>query len=168
MTADSRKLWRILANLFLAAALGSCVSFQENMLSAQQAAASLNSAAQRDTADELFNAGEYQEAISVYDQVLAADPQDYYAYGQRGECYRMLSRYDEAIADFTRAIELNPDNYWSIANRGESYRAKGEYDLAIQDLDRALELHPDYAWALGSRADAWRLKNEYDRASATS
>ena len=160
-----RNLQRVFVALLLAAALGSCMSFQENLQSAQQTAASLNSA-QRDTADELFNAGEYQEAIGVYDQVLAADPQDYYAYGQRGECYRMLARYDEAIADFSRSIELNPENSWAIANRGESYRAKEQYDLAIQDLDRALELQPDYGWAMASRADAWRLKDQYDKALA--
>ncbi len=158
-------LRRAFITLLLTAALGSCMSFQDNMLRAHQAADSLNSS-QRDTADELFKAGEYQQAIAAYDRVLAADPQDYYAYGQRGECYRLLSRYDEAIADFTRAIELSPDNSWAIANRGESYRSKEQYDLAIQDLDRALELQPDYAWALASRADAWRLKDQYDKALA--
>jgi tetratricopeptide (TPR) repeat protein len=156
---------RVFACLLLTAVLGSCVSFRDNLLTAQQTAASLNSA-QRDQADALFNAGEYQEAIAVYDLVLAADPLDYYAFGQRGECYRMLSRYDEAIADFTRAIDLNPENSWAIANRGESYRAKEQYDLAIQDLNRALELQPDYAWALGSRGDAYRLMEQFDKALA--
>ncbi len=161
----SRNLRRAFFCLLLAASLGSCVSFEANRLAAQETAAKLN-AAQRETADELFNAGEYQQAVEAYDRVLAADPQDYYAYGQRGECYRMLSRYDEAIADFDRAIELNPDNSWAMATRGECYRAKEQYDLAIQDLDRALELQPDYAWALASRADAWRLKSDYDKALA--
>jgi tetratricopeptide (TPR) repeat protein len=155
----------VLAGAVLAAGLSSCLSFQDNMLNAQQAAASLN-AAQRDTADELYNAGEYQQAITTYDQVLAADPQDSYAYGQRGDCYRLLSRYDEAIADFSRALELNPENSWALAHRGECYRAKEQYERAVEDLDRSLSMEPDFAWALASRADALRMLERYDRALA--
>ena len=155
------KPWGAFACLLLAIVLGSCTNLQK----AQQAAASLN-AAQRDTADELYNAGEYQEALDMYSDVLAADPQDYYAYGQRGDCYRMLSRYDEAIGDFNRAIELHPENSWALAHRGECYRAKEQYERALEDLDRALELQPDFAWALGSRADALRLLERYDGALA--
>ncbi|OHD76031.1 MAG: hypothetical protein A2V99_09285 [Spirochaetes bacterium RBG_16_67_19] len=154
-----------LAAAALAASLSSCLSFQDNMLNAQRTAASLN-AAQRDTADELYNAGEYQEAIAAYGQVLAADPQDSYAYGQRGDCYRLLSRYDEAIADFSRALELNPENSWALAHRGECYRAKEQYERALEDLDRSLSMEPDFAWALASRADALRMLERYDRALA--
>jgi tetratricopeptide (TPR) repeat protein len=155
----------LLAAAVLAASLSSCLSFQDNMLSARQTAASLN-AAQRDTADELYNAGEYQQAITAYGQVLEADPQDSYAYGQRGDCYRLLSRYDEAIADFSRAFELNPENSWALAHRGECYRAKEQYERALEDLDRALSMQPDFAWALGSRADALRMLERYERALA--
>jgi tetratricopeptide (TPR) repeat protein len=161
----SRSLLRFSAGLLLAALLatllGACMNFQK----AQQTADRLN-AAQRETADELFNAAEYEQALDAYSQVLAAYPADSYAYGQRAECYRMLSRYDEAIADFTRALELAPENSWALACRGESYRSKGQYDLAIQDLDQSLRLQPDYAWALSSRGDAWRLQDQYDKALA--
>ncbi len=154
-----------LAAAVLAASLSSCLSFQDNMMNARQTAASLN-AAQRDTADELYNAGEYQQAITAYDQVLVNDPQDSYAYGQRGDCYRLLSRYDEAIADFSRALELNPGNSWALAHRGECWRAKEQYERALEDLDRSLSMEPDFAWALASRADALRMLERYDRALA--
>jgi tetratricopeptide (TPR) repeat protein len=153
--------WRVLACLLLAAFLGSCMNLQK----ARQTADALNYA-QRATADELFNAKEYEQAIEAYNQVLAANPADSYAYEQRGECYRMLSRYDEAIADFTRAIDLIPESSSALASRGETYRLKGQYDKAVADLDQALRLQPDYGWALGSRGDAYRMLEQYDKAIA--
>jgi tetratricopeptide (TPR) repeat protein len=145
MIEHRRNLWRILPLLLLGPALGSCVSLQSNRQAAQETAARLN-AAQRDTADELFNAGEYQQAIEAYDRVLAENPQDYYAYGQRGECYRMLSRYDEAIADFTRAIELSPGYARAYFNRGTARARAGDQAGAALDWRAAIEGERD-PWA---------------------
>ncbi len=64
-------LRRAFITLLLTAALGSCMSFQDNMLRAHQAADSLNSS-QRDTADELFKAGEYQQAIAAYGRITGS------------------------------------------------------------------------------------------------
>jgi tetratricopeptide (TPR) repeat protein len=152
---------RLSASLSLIALLGSCMSMQN----AQERAASANSA-QRDQADALFKEGEYEKAITSYDLVLAADPQDSYAYGQRGECYRLLSRYDEAIADFTRAIELNPENAWALGSRADAYRLLEKFDKALADFNRAIELDPGYQWALARRGETLRITSDYPRSLA--
>jgi hypothetical protein len=64
----SRGLWPVLGPLLLTVVLGSCMNLQK----AREAAASLNSA-QREQADALYNAGEYQEALEAYNQVLAEE-----------------------------------------------------------------------------------------------
>lgn len=166
-----RAALRIPAVIALAAALSSCFSLQavqqeaEARNAALKAAADAN-AAQLELADSLFNDGEYQQALDAYGQLLASNHAEDYAYGQRGECLRMLGRHDEALVEFDRSLQLQPDNYLVLARRGETYRAKGEYAKAIADLDRSLQIEPDWHWSLGSRGDAYRLLERFPEAIA--
>ncbi len=77
---------------------------------------------------------------SIYDQVIALDPQDALAYRNRGVAYYKQGDLDRAIADFTRAIELDPDNGTAFYARGTAYAEAGEKEKAIADLEQALKL----------------------------
>ncbi len=60
------------------------------------------------------------------------DKTDYpWAYGRRGECYRMIDDYELAIADLDRAIELDPENDYAYTSRGQTYRKTGDFLKAL-------------------------------------
>lgn len=60
-------------------------------------------------ADELVKAGQFQEAESVLQAVLQADPSNAGAWNKLGKIYFELKKKDEAVKAFQKAVELRPD-----------------------------------------------------------
>ncbi len=85
--------------------------------------------------------GEYQKALEVLAQGIAAHPKSAALYAVRGALYLELGEYAKAIADLTQSLKLheNPD---VLVNRALAYKAFGQREDAKRDLDRALELDP--------------------------
>jgi hypothetical protein len=98
-------------------------------------------------ASSYIRQGNYDLAIEEYSKAIALDPQDAFAYYNRGYIYRQHKRdYDRAIDDFDQAIALDPEsanfNANVYFNRGKAYASKGNIDQAIADIERAIELSP--------------------------
>ncbi len=66
--------------------------------------------------------GEYERAVEDYTQALQVDPQNSYAYYNRGITRDRSGDYEGAITDFTHAITLDPANADFFHNRGFSLR----------------------------------------------
>jgi tetratricopeptide (TPR) repeat protein len=112
------------------------------------------------------DAGDYDQAIRLYTQVLSIHPDEVAAYGNRGIAYGNKGDYDRAIADFNQAIRLDPNDAKSYYNRGHAYDDKGDYDRAIADYTQAIRLDPNYAAAYYNRGASYEDKKDYDRAIA--
>jgi tetratricopeptide (TPR) repeat protein len=52
--------------------------------------------------------GEYDQAISHFNNAIEINPRYIKAYNNRGIVYRLKGQYDKAISDFNKAIEINP------------------------------------------------------------
>ncbi len=59
-------------------------------------------------ASAAFLAGDYDAAISLYTEVIQADPKADLAYNGRGLAYREKGEMTKALADFDQAIRLKP------------------------------------------------------------
>src|SRR3712207_8613464 len=66
--------------------------------------------AQVQRAQQFATQGEWEEAIELNNQILAATPNDVQALNRLGKAYAEQSRYDEAYATYSRALELDPAN----------------------------------------------------------
>jgi Tfp pilus assembly protein PilF len=52
--------------------------------------------------------GQYDQAISDFNNAIEINPRYIKAYNNRGIVYRLKGKYDKAISDFNKAIEINP------------------------------------------------------------
>jgi tetratricopeptide (TPR) repeat protein len=52
--------------------------------------------------------GQYDQAISDFNQALEINPRYNKAYNNRGIVYRLRGQYHQAISDFNRSIAINP------------------------------------------------------------
>src|ERR1044071_6820149 len=59
-------------------------------------------------ASAAFLAGDYDAAISLYNEVIEADPKAALAYNGRALAYREKGDLEKALADFDQAIRLQP------------------------------------------------------------
>jgi tetratricopeptide (TPR) repeat protein len=54
--------------------------------------------------------GQYQQAIVMYDRVLAIDPNDIYAIGGKADSLYSSGQHQQAVAWFDKALEMDPYN----------------------------------------------------------
>ena len=92
--------------------------------------------------------GDYERAISNYNQALRMDP-DFgranYFYVNRGTAHLLIGDYERAIADYHQALRINPNDANAYHHRGTAYLNKGDPGEAISDFNKALAINPRYA-----------------------
>lgn len=97
------------------------------------------------------NEGRYDQAVSIFDQILRENPSYPEALIGRGTAYAFQRELDAAIADFTKAIQSNPLAGEAWKRRGQARAALGEFVEAIEDLTKALEFEPNSSDILHER-----------------
>lgn len=111
----------------------------------------------------LVGRGEYDEAIRLYDQVIAAEaPREIYF--AKGNALARLQRWDEAERAYKEAIKHSPDYVDAYLNLAIAYRHAGKYEESIRTCDRALALQPDLASAYATKANALAGLGRFDEA----
>ena len=103
----------------------------------------------------LMMLGQVDRAIETYSHAIKLNPNNTYAYNNRGSAYESKNSFDRAIADYTKAIQLNPNYADAYFNRGVAYGEKGDYDHAIADYTKTIDLNPNYAEAYTNRGAAY-------------
>jgi tetratricopeptide (TPR) repeat protein len=108
-------------------------------------------------ADAALVKGDYDKAISHYDQAIRLDPKVARAYHGRGVAYFHKGQYDKAITSYSDAIRLEPKNDSAFFDRGLARWQKGESREALVDFKQAIQLnskndsaHNGMAWALST------------------
>ena len=113
-----------------------------------------------------YTESNYDSAIESYTEGLHLQPNDIYAWLNRGNAWTGKAEYDKAIADYSKAIFLKPDFATAWLGRGKAWYRKKEYDKAIDDLNETLRISPNSGDAWRTRGDAWRRSGEYGKAIA--
>ncbi|MCB0735289.1 MAG: tetratricopeptide repeat protein [Bacteroidetes bacterium] len=86
--------------------------------------------------------GNHQEAIDVWNGLIARHPDAAEFYAERGVCKLHLG-LKSTLDDFHQAVELEPDNPYRYACRAYTLDKAGNTRAAIHDYQKALELEPD-------------------------
>lgn len=84
--------------------------------------------------------GDYDAAVSDFNEAIKLNPTDATIYLNRGRAHSNKKNYDSAIADYNKVIEINPQEATAYFNRGESYEKKGDALRAISDYQKVVEL----------------------------
>ncbi|MCX7168296.1 MAG: FkbM family methyltransferase [Rhodocyclales bacterium] len=94
--------------------------------------------------DALRDSGALDEAVTVYQQVIEAEPDLAMGPYKLGTAYQRLRRPDEAEACFRQALELDPDYPEAMNNLGIILAGHGELDAAEKLYRDALAKQIDY------------------------
>ncbi|MBT8092842.1 MAG: sulfotransferase [Gammaproteobacteria bacterium] len=89
-------------------------------------------------ANQSVAVGDYDQALSIYDRVIAKNPDFSQAWLTRGHALKTVGRVDEGVESYRAAYRTRPDYgdaYWSLANL-KTYRFG---DDEIADMRRLIE-----------------------------
>ncbi|WP_198015324.1 tetratricopeptide repeat protein [Nitratidesulfovibrio termitidis] len=110
--------------------------------------------------------GQLQEALTIYDRILALKHDHVDAHTNRSVALRQMGRYAESLASCDRAIALKPDYARAHCERGIVLTSLGRHDEALASYDRAIALKPDLVVAHGNRAGILYEMGRYAEAVA--
>ncbi len=123
-------------------------------------------------AGEQLAKGNPDQAIKIFEDLLAVDPNNAEAYNQIGYYYGYRGDYDKAIDNLTKYQFISPDNANPFDSLGENQANAGRYNEAIENLNRALAIKADFApayWHLGvayeGMGDYAKAEQSYEKAS---
>ena len=136
---------KLIATLLIAASLGAIYTPFDMMPFQGAAHAQANPEQDLQTALSLYQQGELDQSLKVYDRLVRQNPsyKDGVVYYGRGLVYAAKDMLSEAIADFNAAIQLNPKSGYYYYDRGSVYLKQDKDALALKDFDQALLLSPD-------------------------
>lgn len=121
----------------------------------------------------LHRAGRFDEAETVYQQVLKISPDRFDVLILSAFGHFQRADYAATVRQIDRALKLKPDSAEALYNRGLALHKLGRFDAAVASYDRAVALKRDYAEAFYNRGHALNALGRpeqalasYDRAAA--
>ena len=84
-------------------------------------------------AKALYQMGEYIKALECFERVIAEQPSNYIALGQRALCLTQVNRYDEALEVYQQALKYsNHQDAWVYYNYSLCLLAMGKLFLGFE------------------------------------
>lgn len=89
---------------------------------------------------DAMNAGQDDEAIKLFNQIVFEAPTCTECFVSLGAAYARQQQYTEAETAYQRAIELRPDSSDAVAGLVNVYNAQKKFDLAAEASQKLAEL----------------------------
>jgi len=100
-----------------------------------------------------------QEIILRTTERIKVDPDDHWAFMERGIAYKDTAELKAALKDFNRSIELKDDDPFYYFKRGDLFQTIQKRRAALIDYDIAVKLQPEDTLYLSCRAGIlWEMK----------
>ena len=115
--------------------------------------------------DELYNKGNYEEALKCYEKAikLSPEPNAFYYYN-KGASLNFLGMYQEAVMAYDEAIKLSPHYIDAMQNKSDSLNMLRRYDESQKCLDEALKIDGENAGLYCSYGNIYFYESEYQKA----
>ena len=106
------------------------------------------------------------EALSVFDQIVAAEPQNGAASYQRAVIFEKLGQTDKAIDAYKRTTQIDPSYSLAWFDLGVIYYNKGDYRNSLKAYEQLLLIDPNNAPAHANIASVYRQLERFPEANA--
>jgi len=94
-------------------------------------------------ANELFENGQYDEALAKYEELLVAEPTLYQINYNIGSVYRAKGEYDEALEAFQKVLAQEPLHANTLISIGDIMIEQKKFDEAVEYFEKAIDQTTD-------------------------
>lgn len=105
-----------------------------------------------------------EETIGRTTTSIKINPDDHWAYIERGMAYKDLGDNEKALEDFNLGISLSREDAFYYYCRGELFIGSNMHRAALIDFDTAAKLNPTDVLYLNMRAEVLWQMNKFDKA----
>lgn len=96
-------------------------------------------------AEEAVNKKAYDQAVSLFQEILKLDPGDYQSWTELATAYLLQKNTVEAEKAYLRSIEIQPAYLLALVDLGRLRLMLKDFDGAVDVLTRAVTVKPDSA-----------------------
>jgi len=111
--------------------------------------------------------GDFNEAIAIYQKILAVNPLHFDALKLLGTVYAQTNKFELALSLFDIALKIKPNNIGLLNNRGNILKELQRTDEALESYNKAIEIRPDYAEAWSNCGVVLNELKRFDEALAS-
>ena len=94
-------------------------------------------------ATKLFQNGNYNQAITIYDQILESSPSNISTLNMKGIAHSNMEQHTKSLKQFYKVLENNPENARALAGMGVGFGNLGEYSESLSYLQKADKVNPN-------------------------
>jgi tetratricopeptide (TPR) repeat protein len=94
-------------------------------------------------ATKLFQNGNYNQAIVIYDQILESNPDNISTLNMKGIAQSNLEQHTKSLKQFYRVLEDDPENARALVGMGVGFSNLGEYSESLVYLEKADKINPN-------------------------
>jgi tetratricopeptide (TPR) repeat protein len=94
-------------------------------------------------ATELFQNGNYNQAIIIYDQILESEPNNISTLNMKGIAYSNMEYHTKSLKQFYKVLEINSENARALTGMGVGFGNLGEYSESLSYLQKADKVNPN-------------------------
>ena len=116
------------------------------------------------TGNDLFDQGNYENAITYYDKALNINSTDINVLYNKALALDSLGRLNDAIVYYDKALAINPNDTDSLNNKGLDLDVLGKHGEAITYYDKILTINPVDTDALYNKGIALDNLGKHDEA----
>ncbi len=120
--------------------------------------------AQTGRAEVLKAQGQFDLALTAFDEVIKQHPENVFAQTGRAEVLKAQGQFDLALTAFDEVIKQHPENVVAQTGRAEVLKAQGQFDLALTAFDEVIKQHPENVVAKNGRAEVLKAQGQFDLA----
>lgn len=113
-----------------------------------------------------FKAKRYEEALTIFEQVIRLDSKSAEAYYRIGIVLEELGRTWEAFAAYRQATYLNPKFAHAYIGKGNIHVIFKRYEEALEDFQEAIRVAPKLAFGYYKMGSILIVLNRYEEALA--
>jgi tetratricopeptide (TPR) repeat protein len=106
--------------------------------------------------------GDFNEALSHFDDAVAKDPDSAQARERRAQAYLRLEKFEKAVDDCNAALKLNGKLTDAYMTRARAERNLNELTKALEDFSKAIDQSPERVDALTARGTLYQQMGESD------
>jgi len=93
-------------------------------------------------AHDLYMQNKFEEALALYAEILAADPNVAFIQFDAGNCYYHLGNYEAAARSFKEAVRLKSDFFEAYTNLANTYGRLKKFEEAVPIFEEAIRSYP--------------------------
>jgi len=94
---------------------------------------------------ELMQYGDYNYALKVFENILAADPKWSEALNKRATVYFLMSQFTNSLNDIDKVLIIEPRHFGALSGQARIFIKLQKYEKAIKSIKKALSFYPTFS-----------------------